>query len=621
MIHGIWINNEPVDLADNPKITLEYTSNLLNEPGKLNLAHSYSIKLPRTVRNARILGLPERPANSLSLVRRYLPARYYRNGIDFLGPARAYIVKVSPDSYELALVTQTLAALQTLSESKADLNSLPGLPVLRWIGTNGTTPDYNGANDADGAVFADYVSGLRSLTHPTVNAATHPSMLVSNLLERILAKAQLPYTMTPAAVEAMKDYVVLAAPSHKPSLRQEIASGSQATAVNLYTGELNKQKLNIVMEDSGWDPTFTYAASDPIATAADVAVAVSVLENDKHRVFINLKAPVNMQGASLYIEGFTIDRDYNITSRKVLSQVFFKESEDGYWYVAYDEEVTVSGWNYYGIGISYTGASRYNTDCYPIDETLPMVAVNQVHETISISGDNTFPIEGNLPEIEQWGFVKACCALFGISLNIRNDALEFRTFAELLDKSSAVDWTEKVATDSETPDSIAYTLSSWAQGNFIRYEEDVDLPFNPDAPLHIDDATLKADRDYYKLPFAASNEGQAVHYEVNGAEVKDIDIEPRIFKVYYSESIGANALDFSEDLYGSELIAKRYAELQKVIERPVVITIDVRLNEIDLKTLDLSAPVYLRQFGRFYTILKVQTSDTDLCKVELIQLP
>ena len=53
---------------------------------------------------------------------------------------------------------------------------------------------------------------------------------------------------------------------------------------------------------------------------------------------------------------------------------------------------------------------------------------------------------------------------------------------------------------------------------------------------------------------------------------------------------------------------------------PVLLTLLVRLNELDLAGLDLRRPVYLRQYGHYYSIISVQTSDT-VCKVELIQIP
>ena len=72
-------------------------------------------------------------------------------------------------------------------------------------------------------------------------------------------------------------------------------------------------------------------------------------------------------------------------------------------------------------------------------------------------------------------------------------------------------------------------------------------------------------------------------------------------------------------LQGQGLINARYGKLQNIARTPVVLSVSMRLHEVDLARLDLSRPVYLSQFGQYYGILKIQTG-SDLCKVELIQL-
>jgi hypothetical protein len=84
---------------------------------------------------------------------------------------------------------------------------------------------------------------------------------------------------------------------------------------------------------------------------------------------------------------------------------------------------------------------------------------------------------------------------------------------------------------------------------------------------------------------------------------------------------GVVCLEFPDTLYGEGLVNRYYKSLQNTIKCPVKLSVSVRLNEVDLKGLDFSTPVYLRQFGNYYAILKVQTSKTDICKVELLQLP
>jgi hypothetical protein len=169
------------------------------------------------------------------------------------------------------------------------------------------------------------------------------------------------------------------------------------------------------------------------------------------------------------------------------------------------------------------------------------------------------------------------------------------------------------------PQDFGYTLDNWAQVNTLKFQEDTPVGFEPNACLEIQDVTLPEQRDFYELPFAASMQSDAPHYKVDGTKVDDVDIAPRIFQIVNKD--GVRALEFTESLYGKELIDAHYARFQEVIRKPVTMTVNIRLHEIDLAQLDLTRAVYLGQYGKYYMILKIQTSDTDLCKVQLLQLP
>lgn len=104
MTHELRIAGEPVDLSGSVGITLEYVSNILGQPGKIDLSRSYTIKLPKTRRNAMILDDPGNPGHNSNGVRRFFSARYYRNGIDLIGDAQAYVLRSTSEGYEVALV-------------------------------------------------------------------------------------------------------------------------------------------------------------------------------------------------------------------------------------------------------------------------------------------------------------------------------------------------------------------------------------------------------------------------------------------------------------------------------------------------------------------------------------
>lgn len=619
MTRELIIEGQHVDLAPDTDITLEYVSNILSDPGKISLSHSYTVKLPKTARNARILDLPDSPGHESGMSRRFLTAQYFRNGVDLLGETQAYLLSSKPDSYEVALIWNTLPELQALSQSKLTLNDLKGLGTLTWIGSNGQTPDYLGMQSgANGALFAWYESGLGVLKYPEVNAATHPSMGMSDLLHMIMEQAGVPYEVkSERALDGLWSTKLLAAPSHKPSRAMEWGSGSVAASaeLNISLTAPDCQVLGLYWQ-SGWDAPYRgYSDGTP-----DAGQHFNKGETGKQRIFINLRAPRSLDLSNAYI----LARAYSDAPGvyEDLAAFYFKKSENGF-VCTVDEIIDLGTWPYYKlwlmgyqplIDIALTAA----------EEGKPALAVNREHPEIIIEKDNRFPIEGNLPDIGQWEFVKACMGLFGMVPVIRNGAVELYDYGQIFDKAGAVDWSGKVAmTEDGTPEETTPTADSWARSNDIVFAEN-DEADDPTASLHVSDATLAESREWVKLPFAASRFSSAVHYKVGkDNEVEDVDIEPRIMTLVSgkdAEGHSRSTLRFTDNLAGEGLAAAYYSELQEVIRKPVCLTLNVRLHELDLAQLDLVRPVYLRQYGQYYAILKIQTSRTDLCKVELLQI-
>lgn len=617
MIHELLINDERVDLGDRPRITMEYASNLLDEPGKLNLSHSYTIHIPRTIRNARILQAPERPANGQGLVRRYLSARYYRNGIDLLGPARAYVIKSTKAQYDIAIVSESLANLQALIESKDTLNDLP-VPMLQWIGSSGKGPDYYSADFG----FAKYQSGLPADPYPTYYTASHPYARVVPLLRMILQKAGVPFAFdeTEAIDGDMYDTVILAAPSHKPNKGMETESGIIASNAIALEGLTWVALSNYTV---GWDsPELRHALGQ------EHIFDEFYPGERKFRLTLNLAAPIGQDWSDKYLE--LIAYNPNAAGRITIKRWPFVKDDAGVYHVIIDEEMSPdSSW-------PPVLLVRYNTlengeyvpyaitaAPVPYDLQKPMMTVNFIHDHIDIAYDNRFPLQGNLPDISQWDFIRSVCAIFGLRLTVRDGALRFSDVQTWYNRSKAADWSGRLVDGTGETSDVSYSISSWARSNYIRYKEDdkdqTPLPFNPDAALKVDDETLKDSRDYYKLPFAASTRDVAIHYKIEGDEAKNIDIAPRIFRLDYVNDV--LTLASPEEMYGQSLIERYYPTIQKAVENPVIVSTEVRLSEIDIKTLDLTVPVYLSQYGRYYAVLKVQTSDSDICKVELLQLP
>ena len=596
MTRELIIEGRSMDLAPNTDITLEYTSNFLGDIGKLNLSHSYTIKLPKTLMNARILDDPGNLGHDSNATRRYLAARYYRNGIDLMGPMRAYILKTAADGYEIALV-QDAKDLREIVQSNKTLNDLPNLPVLTWVDSSNGLPDYYGKNDKNGAVFAEYQSGLGA--YPPAGYAPHPGMKVENLIERILDGCN--YSISEAARATMRDIVILAAPGHAPTLSMEVDSGTLWNYVYF-----NGSRLGLDMLEYGWD---VVPAEENRFTPGKRKVRLiinAIIPTSKGAdSFMYVRKSVSENGASTHTTEFTR---------------YAQPLDTGEWALYVDELIDGEEGAYYTIETVIPRGSQ-DPDFSPIEpakQGVPRACVYYVHDAINLQQDNRFPLEGNLPKIKQWDFIISCAALLGWELSLSPDnVLHISTYDELIE-AAAYDWTSKVDIPHGGQADLAYTLSGWARRNTIAYKTDETNDYPQSFDLVVLDDTINEERVYYEVPFAASRGDAAVHYEILPDDaVKDIKIQPRIMKLAMTDR-NKRVLTFADELQGPQLKAGHYAKVQEIVRKPIVISVNIRLHELDLAQIDLTRPIYLGQFGHYYKILKVQTSATDLCKVELI---
>lgn len=605
MREELIINGQHCDLSADTGITLEYVSNLLSDPGKISLSHSYTVKLPRTANNARILDLPEIPAHESTMTRRYLPVLYFRNGINLIGDnAHAYISSCTRDQYELVLVWGDIPELRSLSESKATINDLPDLPRLSWVGNS-----YGVYNS--GALFAKYASANVPKDSEEVNILIHPCMLLTNLLQRIMNNAGVSYALSAGT---LVNTVVLAAPSHKPD---DVMTRDAAPKVKVgpYDAYYSQSDANYAILSGD------IKIDDPL-DQINFAIGPSgfILNNSKScKVSVHFKLDItgsdiaDLEGVKLRFVARNGNRWY---SSVVLAELPIEREPIGYVCVgAVDIEVP-NGFGGFSTVLYTDEAKRIGGYLSPYGSTGSLFDIIIPFDEIITSFQNTFPLSGNLPNIEQWDFVRNCMLIGGLVPVVAGKIVRLHQISEFFDVARANDWTSKL--NWASPPVVKPTLSSsWAQRNHLEFAENPEIIRDPGFSLNIQNETLKESRNWAELDFAASLGNTAIHYKSidNGATYEDVDIEPRFFKY----NAATTSLNFTEDLYGEGLKAK-YASLQAAIEKPVVLEATVRLTEIDLATLDFTRPVYLAQYGRYYHVLKVQTSKTDLCKVELLQI-
>lgn len=115
---------EKLDLNIPSGITLSFKSNLFGDLSKITCSHSYTMTLPMTSRNRRILDFAEDIRHQSPMIRKRLKAHFSQNGVNLFSNANLYIESVNK-GYKGILTWGVISGMQELSDGDIPLNELP----------------------------------------------------------------------------------------------------------------------------------------------------------------------------------------------------------------------------------------------------------------------------------------------------------------------------------------------------------------------------------------------------------------------------------------------------------------------------------------------------------------
>ena len=113
MIDELYIDNTPVDMDNDTNVTLNYKNNIFTDLSKIVSNNTYSIKLPMTVHNCKVISQAHLPSCVTTYPYINHKGRYLRNGIEIVSDASASIVEVS-DTIDVALAWGNVTRLADL---------------------------------------------------------------------------------------------------------------------------------------------------------------------------------------------------------------------------------------------------------------------------------------------------------------------------------------------------------------------------------------------------------------------------------------------------------------------------------------------------------------------------
>lgn len=620
MTEELFIDGQFVDLKPGASITLNFKSNLLGDISKITSSNSQTIQCPKTTRNRKIFDNPGAPAYVSD--RRYKRFRAFlvRNGVKIVEIGYAVLLS-SSETYEIALYWGVMANFQAWVDKGAKLNELEGTEAIAW--NKNVAISTVEQLTTNGYGYAEYDCGVAD----TEQVNIHPCATAWWVLGKIAAQAGFEIdvperyadTMRRIAIPCLRrnaspeswDYSAL-----KGEIYSRLYSEPYMGSFIYYWGITTKSISQSIL------PFYIGETNIPTGGKRVEMSYFSTCSCKELRIKIQLDTfrDVASEGAKMHIR----KRKENSW---VLTKYKWAPSVNSVWTYDVDDVIDCSDFNEFCIGLDYThnhktdqGGTTFvgNIEIYPNDENLTYPSL--------------FPIPQNLPEISQVDFIKAICAMLGIFIvpdPSNANRLRFSSVDALqANKAAALDWSHKlVRSNDDEPKATEFKIGDYCRNNFFRYKEDDAVTRKADGNLKIDSELLDTEKTVVTLPFAPSDGSTIRQYELREKDTGAADEESPLEAVNVSDRImlltehdGRARLRF-DGLEFESLLTQYYAGLSQLLNSAITITEQIRIDEIDIKTLDYTRPFYLRQYGKYYGIVSIQSSTGKSCEVKAIQLP
>ncbi|MBP1615569.1 MAG: hypothetical protein H6Q13_3017 [Bacteroidetes bacterium] len=577
----LYIDGQLVDLDDNTKITLNYKSNIFTDLSKIVSNNSYSIKLPNTVHNQCVMDHADLPTRASTFSRTQHKSRYLRNGVEIISKANAVLMSVG-STFDIALSWGNATAFAPIVNDGKKLTELScytnteNVDYIEWkaLGSN-----------SERFPYIDYGFKIGD-----TKVWYHPIVSVDWILSEICKDNNVTFAF--------------------PENRKAFISNLVVPLLTRKGGRVNSEEGKVLFKINGTINRTYY-------------LFYEASESSKSSDYFDL----------------TQDVKRSLKDGKLLLTPNFKSGRDDLWVITGENETKLEyelvdgAYKYlYNIPIeidvesgdliliySKSGYIDYWNSSNVNDRAVELSIIPSAVEL-----GMSFPFIENLPEIKQIDFIKAIASMVGVFALPSNDGTGLINFISMDDLVAnipkAVDWTRKVVASyrENKPNEITFTLDNFGQNNYLRWKEDSTVKGDYSGVIKIDDATIDNEVDAITLPFSGTlmygGNAKIPLYSYNDdGELEESSVQPRLL-ILNGTKCTFNGLSWDT------LIAQHYSNYQKNIRQPIIIKEKIELSEIELKSLDVTVPVYLAQYGKYYAIISVKAEDTGICECEFLQL-
>lgn len=598
----LYIDGAKVDMGESG-VSLEYRSNILTDISKIVSNFSYTVKLPKTKNNLRLIECAHMPSAVSSFP--YLPhvGTLLRDGVQIVDGANVVLMSVS-DTIEIALSWGNATGFSKIIEFEGNLDGLDyGVDdYIFWR--------YDISPDEDVPII-NY--GFRTTEK---HVTYHPVVSAKWILDKIQSQFNVNLLFPSDKLDILQSLKI-------PLLKKEDAQKHvDANRVTLTLSGLNKtdgalRYYQLMFYGLVQSYYIEYYNDGPFISAFKPN-------------FKNLQLNYSIDCSLVYVGSAYKNGGYldivDADTGEILDQVnayeVFDKGNDNY-ECHFKKDLSLDPYDK-TIYISTT-VSKSGDDSVRIVSGFITLEAKVSEVGADIGEYNKYFTIPNLPSIKLIDFIKSIAYMLGVfAVPGENNDIHFVSFDSVIEnKSNAVDWSSRILLNDygDVARNISYQLNDFTQKNWFRYKEDDDVTGNYDSFIVVENRALVYERDAVSLPFSACDALGDVasiplySYNDDGELEYDSGVNPRIV-LYDSETRSC----VFYPLRWEELIQQHYASYQEVVRQPKVVKEQVLLSAPELAVLDLLKPVYIRKYGSYFAIVNVKTKENNISEVELLKI-
>jgi hypothetical protein len=650
----LYIDGELVDLDEDTKITLNLNSNIFTEVSKIVSNNSYTIKLPKTVRNQKIIGYSNSPAHIDDFPYENHAARYFRSGVEIIPNGVAVLLTVS-DKIEITLVWGCYTNLKSLIDDGLSINELTGDDKIYFEENNlieayPNTKDYfytyiNYRKYEDSELSIDTIDRTRpTYSNRDDSCPMNPVVRVSWILKKIEEQTGVAFNFTGTNKDIVDSLLIPLTERKANELtfgknmtcKVEDRNGFGDLQYTIVSGGLDSFETNTVGVTALY---FKAKAAMTVRFKFSALVTFHYTDNKQWETWKGISAKIKIVGyVDVYGNLVEVENKETLMASPSLLLNDFKGNNtillSGYC----DVPLLAGQLAKMDVEISYSVLKVLMEDVKVHDASI-IVAPNIPDE---VPVKSYYPIISNLPEIKVIDLLKALCALTGVfaKQNKQDDGeITFLSIDDIYNNiSKAKNWTKRVVAsyrDNE-PKEISFKVSdNYARNNYYKWKEDDTVKGDYDGDLEVNNKSLDYEKEIITMPFAATDGCNIPVYTKSTDDAGVVtytasSVKPRLLKeiggVYFygSRRYGDASKSLSYGIFDgmdfNTILSNRYKKLSSILQTCKIIKENILVSEIDLKDFDESIPVYLGQYGKYYAIISMKAEDTGIAEVELLQL-